>query len=73
MSRGECPICGVPAMHGMSGLCSSPFCREEWEKNRPRRDDDDYQREMYFEMREDDRRHEERQQLGGISEQQPLL
>ena len=36
-----CPICGVPAMHGMSGVCGSSYCREQWErarKSRARRD-----------------------------------
>ena len=38
---GDCPICGVPAMHGMSGVCGSSYCREQWErarKSRARRD-----------------------------------
>lgn len=32
-----CPICGVPAMHGMSGVCGSSYCREQWERARKSR------------------------------------
>ncbi len=31
---GECPICGVPAMNGLSGVCDSPYCREKWAEKR---------------------------------------
>ena len=38
---GECPVCGVPAMNGMSGLCDSPYCREQWEQERGENGTDD--------------------------------
>ena len=34
----DCPICGVPAMHGMSGVCGSSYCREKWEQEREARE-----------------------------------
>ena len=30
----ECPICGVPAMNGLSGVCDSHYCREKAEMRR---------------------------------------
>lgn len=42
---GDCPICGVPAMHGMSGVCGSSYCREQWERARKSRAGRDAYRE----------------------------